>query len=181
MNTVTYNGLTFKPFISSEQITKRVEEIAAEISEAYKGRNPLIVCVLSGAFPFAADLFMNLSIDAEIAFVRLQSYSGTESTGSVREVIGLDESVKNRTVIVVEDIIDTGRTMAKFLDELKEQEPAEIKVATLLFKPDALQETLNPDYVGFSIPSKFIIGYGLDLDGMARNLKDIYVLSTDSI
>lgn len=181
MNTVTYNGLTFKPFISSEQIAKRVEEIAAEISEAYKGRNPLIVCVLSGAFPFAADLFMNLSIDAEIAFVRLQSYSGTESTGSVREVIGLDESVKNRTVIVVEDIIDTGRTMAKFLDELKEQEPAEVKVATLLFKPDALQETLNPDYVGFSIPSKFIIGYGLDLDGMARNLKDIYVLSTDSI
>ncbi|MBE6305091.1 MAG: hypoxanthine phosphoribosyltransferase [Bacteroidales bacterium] len=181
MNTVTYNGLTFRPFISSEQIAKRVGEIAAEVSDAYKDRNPLIICVLKGAFPFASDLFMNLSIDAEIAFVRLQSYSGTESTGSVREVIGLDESVKGRAVIVVEDIIDTGRTMAKFLEELKAQEPAEVKVATLLFKPDALQEPLKPDYVGFSIPSKFIIGYGLDLDGLARNLKDIYVLSTDPV
>lgn len=181
MNTVTYNGLTFKPFITSDQIANRVHEIAAEISETYKGRNPLIICVLNGAFPFAADLFMNLDIDAEIAFVRLQSYAGTESTGSVREVIGLSESVKNRTVIVVEDIIDTGRTMAKFLEELKAQEPTEVKVATLLFKPDALQEPLKPDYVGFSIPSKFIIGYGLDLDGQARNLKDIYVLHTESI
>ena len=181
MNTVTYNGLTFKPFITSEQITERVHEIAAEISESYKGRNPLVICVLNGAFPFATELFMNLEIDAEIAFVRLQSYEGTESTGSVREVIGLTESVKNRSVIIVEDIIDTGRTMAKFLERLKTQEPADVKVATLLFKPDALLEQLTPDYVGFSIPSKFIIGYGLDLDGQARNLKDIYVLQSESL
>lgn len=181
MNTVTYNGLTFKPFITSEQITERVHEIAAEISESYKGRNPLVICVLNGAFPFATELFMNLEIDAEIAFVRLQSYEGTESTGSVREVIGLTESVKNRSVIIVEDIIDTGRTMAKFLERLKTQEPTDVKVATLLFKPDALLEQLTPDYVGFSIPSKFIIGYGLDLDGQARNLKDIYVLQSESL
>lgn len=180
MKTVTYNGLTFKPFITSEQISERVRAIADEISENYKGRNPLIVCVLNGAFPFAAELFMNLSIDAQIAFVRLQSYSGTESTGNVRQVVGLTDSVKNRPVVVVEDIIDTGRTMAQFLADLEAQQPAEVKVATLLFKPDALQMPLKPDYVGFTIPSKFIIGYGLDLDGMARNLKDIYVLNTEA-
>lgn len=180
MNTVTYNGLTFKTFISAEQIAERVKAIADEISETYKGKNPLIVCVLNGAFPFAADLFMNLSIDAQIAFVRLQSYCGTESTGTVRQVVGLTDSVKDRTVIVVEDIIDTGRTMAGFLEDLRAQEPAEVKVATLLFKPDALLMPMTPDYVGFTIPSKFIIGYGLDLDGLARNLKDIYVLNTDN-
>lgn len=180
MKTVTYNGLTFKPFITSDQIAKRVGEIAAEISGSYRDKNPLIVCVLNGAFPFASDLFMNLDCDAQIAFVRLQSYSGTESSGQVRQVVGLTESVKDRTVIVVEDIIDTGRTMAKFLKDLKEQEPADVKVATLLFKPDALVEKLTPDYVGFTIPSKFIIGYGLDLDGQARNLKDIYVLNQES-
>lgn len=181
MKTVTYNGLTFKPFITSEQISERVRAIAAEISEEFRGRNPLIVCVLNGAFPFAADLFMNLDTDAQIAFVRLQSYSGTESTGTVRQVVGLTESVKDRPVVVVEDIIDTGRTMAQFLKDLEAQEPAEVKVATLLFKPDALQMPLEPDYVGFTIPSKFIIGYGLDLDGMARNLKDIYVLNTEAV
>lgn len=180
MKTVSYNGLNFKPFITSEQIAERVSAIASEISETYKGKNPLIVCVLNGAFPFASDLFMNLTTDAEIAFVRLQSYLGTESTGRVRQVIGLTEPVKDRIVVVVEDIIDTGRTMAQFLQELKAQEPAEVKVATLLFKPDALQMPLKPDYIGFTIPSKFIIGYGLDLDGKARNLKDIYVLNQES-
>ena len=123
---------------------------------------------------------MNLDCDAQIAFVRLQSYAGTESSGEVRQVVGLTESVKGRPVVVVEDIIDTGRTMAKFLADLRAEEPAEIKVATLLFKPDALIEKLTPDYVGFTIPSKFIIGYGLDLDGQARNLKDIYVLNKES-
>lgn len=179
MKTVTYNGLTFKPFITSDQISKRVGEIAAQITEEYSGRNPLIVCVLNGAFPFASELFMNLGCDAQIAFVRLQSYCGTESSGEVRQVVGLTESVKDRPVVVVEDIIDTGRTMAKFLADLKTQEPADVKVATLLFKPDALVERLTPDYVGFTIPSKFIIGYGLDLNGQARNLKDIYVLQQD--
>lgn len=180
MNTVTYNGLTFKPFITSEQIAQRVNEIATEIAQEYKGKNPLIVCVLNGAFPFASDLFMNLGIDAEIAFVRLQSYSGTESTGAITEVIGLTENIENRVVIVVEDIIDTGRTMAKFLNDLKLMNPAEVKVATLLIKPDALQVPITADYVGFEIPSKFIIGYGLDLDKQARNLKDIYVIESQA-
>lgn len=181
METVTYNGLTFKPFITSAQISERIRAIASDISEQYRGQNPLIVCVLNGAFPFAAELFMDLDIDAEIAFVRLQSYVGTESTGEVRQVIGLTEPVKDRVVIIVEDIIDTGRTMAAFLEQLKDEKPAEVKVATLLFKPDALLMPLQPDYVGFTIPSKFIIGFGLDLDGQARNLKDIYVLSTEAV
>lgn len=179
MKTVTYNGLKFKTFITAEEIAERVKVIAGHISERYNGKNPLIVCVLNGAFPFCADLFMNLTTDAEIAFVRLQSYCGTESSGTVRQVMGLTASVKGRNVVVVEDIIDTGRTMAAFLRELKEQEPEDVRVATLLFKPDALQEELKPDYIGFNIPSKFIIGYGLDLDGQARNLKDIYVLDTE--
>lgn len=181
MNTVTYNGLTFKPFITSEQISERIRHIAGQISEKYRGQNPLIVCVLNGAFPFAAELFMNLDIDAEIAFVRLQSYAGTESTGQVRQVVGLTAPVKDRVVIIVEDIIDTGRTMAAFLKQLEVEQPKEVKVATLLYKPDALLIPLNPDYVGFTIPSKFIIGFGLDLDGQARNLKDIYVLSTEQV
>lgn len=179
MSKVTYNGLTFKPFISNEQITRRIGEIASQISETYRGQNPLIVCVLNGAFPFASQLFMELSTDAEIAFVRLQSYAGTASTGEVRQVIGLTDSVEGRPVVVVEDIIDTGRTMHRFLEQLREQKPSDVKVATLLFKPDALQMPLSPDYIGFEIPSKFIIGFGLDLDGAARNLKDIYVLDTD--
>lgn len=180
MKTVTYNGLTFKPFITSEQIAERVKAIAGEITENYRGKNPLIVCVLNGAFPFAADLFMNLDTEAQIAFVRLQSYQGTESSGTVRQVMGLTEPVYGRDVIIVEDIIDTGRTMAKFLADVHAQNPDSVKVATLLFKPDALQVDLKPDYVGFTIPSKFIIGYGLDLDGQARNLRDIYVLNQDN-
>lgn len=179
MSKVSYKGLTFKPFITNDKISARIAEIASDISEKFKGQNPLIVCVLNGAFPFASQLFMNLSTDAEIAFVRLQSYVGTSSTGEVREVIGLTDKVEGRPVVVVEDIIDTGRTMHRFLEQLKAQKPSDVKVATLLFKPDALQMPLTPDYVGFEIPSKFIIGFGLDLDGQARNLKDIYVLDNE--
>lgn len=180
MKKVSYNGLTFKPFISSEQIAERIGAIAGEITAQYQGQNPLIICVLNGAFPFAADLFRALDCDAEIAFVRLSSYSGTESTGEVRQVIGLTEPVEGRPVIVVEDIIDTGRTMEKFLAELRRQNPADVKVATLLFKPESLKADIKPDYVGFTIPPAFIIGFGLDLDGKARNLRDIYVLDEEA-
>lgn len=179
MKTVTYNGLTFKLFITAQEIAERIGAIAAEITEQYRGQNPLIVCVLNGAFPFAADLFRALDCDAEIAFVRLSSYSGIESTGKVRQVIGLTEPVEGRPVIVVEDIIDTGRTMQKFLADLKAMNPADVKVATLLFKPESLKVDLHPDYIGFTIPPKFIIGFGLDLDGQARNLRDIYVVADE--
>lgn len=177
MRHVSYKGLTFEPYIEKERIEKRVREIAAQISDDCKGRVPLLICVLNGAFPFAADLFRSLDIDAEITFIRLSSYAGTGSTGVVKEVVGLTESLEGRDVIVIEDIIDTGRTMSKLLADLSAMNPTSLRVATLLFKPDALKVPITPDYVGFEIPTKFIIGYGLDLDGLARNLPDIWILS----
>lgn len=176
MKLVTYNGLTFEPFITRAQIDKRISEIASQITADTAGRNPLFLCVLNGAFPFAADLFRAVDMDAEISFIRLKSYEGTGSTGVVKEIIGLKENIEGRTVIVVEDIVDTGNTISGLLETLRAKNPAELKVATLLFKPEALQQPVSPDYVGFEIPQKFIIGFGLDLDGMARNLNDIYVL-----
>lgn len=173
---VTYNGLTFEPFLTKEQIQARIAEIASEIERDCAGKTPLFLCVLNGAFPFAADLFRAVDIDAEISFIRLKSYEGTGTTGNVKEVIGLTENIEGRTVIVVEDIVDTGNTMAKLVQDLKAKNPAEVKVASLLYKPESLQRDVRLDYVGFEIPTKFIIGFGLDLDGMARNLPDIYVL-----
>ncbi|MBD5346038.1 MAG: hypoxanthine phosphoribosyltransferase [Bacteroides sp.] len=175
--TVTYNGLTFVPYISRKDISKRVSDIAASLSSRFAGRVPLVVCVLNGAFPFASDIFRSLTIDAEIAFVRLKSYDGMASTGSIKQLQGLSENIEGRDVIIIEDIIDTGRTMNNLLKDLSARSPRSLSVATLLFKPDALLCDIKPDYVGFEIPSKFIIGYGLDLDGLARNLPDIWVLS----
>ncbi|MDE5811682.1 MAG: hypoxanthine phosphoribosyltransferase [Muribaculaceae bacterium] len=179
MKEVTYNGLTFEPYITREQIDARVAELGRQISEECRGKRPLFLVVLNGAFPFASDLFRAIDTDAEISFIRLKSYEGMGSTGVVKEVIGLHEDIKDRTVIVVEDIVDTGNTIARLLKTLEDKQPAQLKVATLLFKPEALQVPVNPDYVGFSIPKKFIIGFGLDLDGLARNLNDIYVLKEE--
>lgn len=178
--TVTYKGLTFVPFISAEAIAERVKDIAARISLRFNGEVPLVICVLNGAFPFAADIFRSLTIDAEISFVRLKSYDGMASSGKIKQLQGLNEDISGRHVVIIEDIIDTGRTMASLLDDLRKQNPASLSVATLLFKPEALVTEVNPDYVGFEIPSKFIIGYGLDLDGLARNLPDIWVLDESS-
>ncbi len=177
MRQVTYKGLTFEPYIANDRIQTRIKEIAEEITEEYRGKNPLFICVLNGAFPFAADLFRACDIDAEITFIRLKSYEGTSSTGKVREVVGLNEDISGRPVIIIEDIVDTGHTIVNLLDTLRSKSPSEIKIATLLFKPESLKHDINPDYVGFEIPSKFIIGFGLDIDGLARNLSDIWVLS----
>lgn len=177
MKQVTYNGLTFVPYIDRERIAARVNQIATEIKrDCPQGSIPLFICVLNGAFPFASDLFRAVDMDAEITFIRLKSYEGTGTTGVVKEVMGLSENLKDRRLIIIEDIIDTGNTIKRLIEDLKKQEPADIKVASLLFKPQAVQCNVAPDYVGFEIPTKFIIGYGLDLDGMARNLPDIYVL-----
>ncbi len=176
MTQVTYNGLKFKPFIPASKIQERVSEIASDISSEYSGRVPLLVCVLNGAFPFAADIFRNLTIDAEITFIRLKSYSGTSSTGAVKQIAGLSEDIEGRDVIVIEDIIDTGRTMERLLSDLKEKNPSSLKVATLLHKPEVCKADVHPDYIGFNIPPAFIIGYGLDIDGLARNLPDIWVV-----
>lgn len=179
MKDVTYNGLTFEPYITEEKIAARVVELGKQITGDCAGKCPLFVCVLTGAFPFASDLFRAVDGDAEIAFIRLKSYEGTSSTGAIKEVLGLHEDITGRTVIVVEDIIDTGHTMHNLVAHLRTLGPADIKIATLLFKPDALRRPVKPDYVGFEIPTKFIIGYGLDIDGKARNLRDIYVLKDE--
>lgn len=176
MKEVTYNGLTFEPYIFNEKIAARIKELGKTITEETAGKRPLFLCVLNGAFPFACDLFREVETDAEITFIRYKSYEGTQSTGNIKQIMGLSEDIKGRTVIVVEDIVDTGHTIRNLLNDLAKYEPAELKVATLLFKPESLKCDVKPDYVGFSIPPKFIIGFGLDLDGLARNLRDIYVL-----
>lgn len=176
MKRKTYQGLTFRPYLTRHDIASRVAGLGSRITADFQGRCPLLVCVLNGAAPFAVDLFRAIDTDAEITFIRLKSYEGTGSTGAVKQIMGLGEDLRGRDVIIVEDIIDTGRTMARLVDDVRAMGPASVSIATLLFKPQALQVEVKPRYVGFEIPSLFIIGYGLDIDGKARNLPDIYIL-----
>ena len=177
MKEVTYQGMTFEPFITREEIQREVVRVAQEIKRDCTTDNPLLLCVLNGAFMFAADLMRACDIpQAEIAFIRFKSYEGTSSTGAVKQIMGLTEDITDREVIIVEDIVDTGVTATKLRSILAGHCARSVKMAALLFKPASLREGMPPEYIGISIPSKFIIGYGLDLDGKARNLPDIYVL-----
>jgi len=166
----------FVPWLPEEVIIEKVKQLSAQISEDYKDKRPLFVCVLNGSFMFAADLFKNLTIEAEISFIKLASYSGVKSTGHVLTAIGLDNNISGRDIIIVEDIIDTGKTLHHFLPQLYSQQPASVKIAVLLHKPDATVFPVDISYCCFSIPNKFVVGYGLDYDGLGRNLKELYQL-----
>ncbi len=164
----------FKVFIKAEDIDIAVSKVAASINTDLKGKVPLFLVVLNGAFMFASDLMKKVKLENNISFVKLSSYTGTRSTQVINELIGLNEIVKGRTVVIVEDIIDTGFTMRRMLDILRQQEAADVRIATLVYKPNAFQSDYKIDYIGLEIPNDFIVGYGLDYDGFARNLPDIY-------
>jgi hypoxanthine phosphoribosyltransferase len=167
----------FEPFLGKEEIATQITRIAEEMSRDFAGKNPVFVAVLNGAFMFASDLFKAINFNAEICFIKLASYKGTKSSGQVVSVIGLDMLLKDRHVIIIEDIVDTGRTLNHFLPELESQQPASMKLCALLHKPDATVFPITIDYVGFSIPDRFVVGYGLDYDGFGRNLPAIYQLA----
>ncbi|UAY52688.1 hypoxanthine phosphoribosyltransferase [Ferruginibacter albus] len=166
----------FKPYISAAEVNERIKLLAEKLNADYKGKKPLFIAILNGSFMFAAELFKSIHIEAEISFIKLASYKGTKSTGNVITSIGLDEPLKGRHVIILEDIVDTGKTLSQFLPQLHDQQPASLKIASLLFKPDALQHSLTIDYHGFTVPNKFLLGFGLDYDGLGRNTADIYQL-----
>lgn len=176
MNAIQVHDKTFVPYISAVEIAGKIKEIASRIDKDYEGKRPLFIAVLNGSFIFASDLFRQLTIEAEISFIKLASYKGTTSTGNVITAIGLEESLHLRHVILLEDIIDTGKTLHEFLPQLEHQGPASIEVAALLTKPDALKFPVQPKYAGFEIPNKFVVGYGLDYDGLGRNIPEIYQL-----
>jgi hypoxanthine phosphoribosyltransferase len=166
----------FVPFLTAADIQQKVQALAQQISRDYQGKRPLFIAILNGSFMFAADLFKYLEAEAEICFIKLASYKGTRSSGHVVTAIGLDTEITGRDVIIVEDIIDTGKTLHHFLPQLFNQQPASVKMAVLLHKPEATIFPVNIDYCCYAIPNKFVVGYGLDYDGLGRNLPEIYQL-----
>ena len=176
MSIVKIKDKTFKTSIPEVEIQQRVKEVADHINRDMADKNPLLLAVLNGSFMFAADLMKNITIPCEISFVKLASYQGTQSTREVKEVIGINEDLAGRTVIIVEDIVESGLTIQRMLDSLGTRNPDSIDVCTLLLKPDRLKVDLDIKYVAFSIPNDFILGYGLDYDQQGRNLRDIYTL-----
>jgi len=176
MSRVRIKDKTFETSIPEAEIKTRVKELAARLNKDMADKNPLFLAVLNGSFIFAADLLREITIPSEISFVKLASYQGVTSTGKVHEVLGINEDLTGRTIVIVEDIVDTGRTMRQMIESLGTRHPASIHICTLFVKPDKLEEPLDIEYAAFSIPNDFIVGYGLDYDQQGRNLKEIYTL-----
>ena len=177
MSRVKIKDKTFETSMTEAEIKQRVKELAQQMSRDLEGKNPLFLAVLNGAFIFAADLMREMTIPCEISFVKLASYQGTTSTGTIHEVIGINEDLMGRTVVIVEDIVESGLTIKRMMEQLGTRNPASVQVCTLFFKPERLKEDLKLDYVAFEIPNDFILGYGLDYDQQGRGLRDLYVLA----
>lgn len=173
---VVLGDKSFDVYISKDEIQKRVWELGQEISVEYKGKVPLVLSVLNGSFIFTADLVRYLDLQLKVEFVRLSSYEGTNSTGEITQILGLKTDIQGEDVIIVEDIVDTGLTLSRFVAEIKGKKPNSVKVVSLLRKPDAIQHPVEVDYVGFDIPNEFVLGYGLDYDEIGRELPQIYKL-----
>lgn len=176
MELIRVHDKEFKPYISANQIDEQVKRVASEINRDYQHKRPLFIAILNGAFMFASDLFKEITIEAEICFIKLASYKGIKSSGQVITAIGLDVDLVGREIIVVEDIVDTGNTLKQFLPQINNHQPASLKIAALLHKPEAMVHHIKIDYLGFTVPNKFLLGYGLDYDGLGRNIKEIYQL-----
>ena len=176
MDTVKIKDKSFRVSIPEAEIKQHVKALAEQMSKDLEGKNPIFLGVLNGSFIFAADLMREMTIPCEISFVKLASYQGTTSTGKVQEVLGINENLSGRTVVIVEDIVESGQTMKQMIESLGTRNPESVRICTLFFKPEKLKEDLNLDYVAFSIPDDFIVGYGLDYDGLGRELKDVYTI-----
>jgi hypoxanthine phosphoribosyltransferase len=176
MSTIQVLDKTFEPYLKEAAIQEKITELSGQLNKDYAGKRPLFLSILNGSFLFTADLFKQITIEAEVSFIKLASYKGTSSTGNVITAIGLDTNVKDRHIVILEDIIDTGKTLHHYLPQLDSMQPASVKIAVLLNKKEALQYPVKVDYACFDIPNKFVVGYGLDYDGLGRNSKDIYQL-----
>lgn len=175
-NKVTIGDKSFGIYLDHEQIQKEIQRIAELINERYANETPLFVSILNGSFMFTSDLLKRIEIPCQVTFLKMASYEGTATSGQVKQLVGLNEDIRGRRVIVLEDIVDTGLTMRTIIDQLTAMQAASVEVATLLFKPEALKNPIDIHYVCFEIPEKFVVGYGLDLDGIGRNLPHIYQL-----
>ena len=176
MKTVKVLDKEFSLYIPQEKIENAIQTVADQLNRDMADKNPLFLVVLNGAFMFASELFKRLTMPCEISFVKLASYQGTTSTGKVKEVIGINEDLSGRTVVIVEDIVESGQTMKQMVESLGTRNPESVHICTLFFKPDKLKEELTLDYVAGRIPDDFIVGYGLDYDGLGRELKDVYTI-----
>jgi len=177
MSLIRVHDKTFEPYLTAGQIASAIQSLADQLNLDYAGKKPLFIAVLNGSFMFASDLFKKLTIESEICFIKLASYKGTKSSGHVITVIGLDIDLIHRHLVIIEDIVDTGKTLDQFLPQLQYQQPASLKICALLHKPDATVHPIKIDYLGFTIPNKFVVGYGLDYDGLGRNIPEIYKLT----